>query len=64
MLRGLASGVGLSFTVRPMGRSLLRGVASGMGLLWVVVVVVASLTGGGGFTNLRKERKKFLCWWL
>jgi hypothetical protein len=56
VLRGVASGVGLSFAVRPMGRSPLRGVASGVGLLWVVVV--AGLTGGGGFTDLRKERKK------
>jgi hypothetical protein len=60
VLRGVASGVGLSFAVRPMGRSLLCGVASGVGLLWVVVV--AGLTGDGGFTNLRKEKKKFLCW--
>jgi hypothetical protein len=36
-------------------------VASGVGLLWVVVV--AGLTGGGGFTDLRKgKKKKFLCW--
>jgi hypothetical protein len=42
------------------GGSLLRGVASGAGLLWVVVV--AGLTGGDGFTDLRKEKKKFLCW--
>ena len=55
MLRGVASGVGLSFAVRPMGRSLLCGVAGGVGLLWVVVV--AGLTGGGGFTDLRKEKK-------
>uniref|UniRef100_A0A2N9EJB6 Reverse transcriptase Ty1/copia-type domain-containing protein n=2 Tax=Fagus sylvatica TaxID=28930 RepID=A0A2N9EJB6_FAGSY len=53
VLRGVASGVGLSFAVWPMGRSPLRGVASGVGLLWVVVV--AGLTGGGGFTDLRRE---------
>jgi hypothetical protein len=35
----------------------LRGVASGVGLLWAVVV--AGLTGGGGFTDLRKEKKNF-----
>ena len=46
LLRGVASGVGLCFTVRPMGRSLLHGVASGVGLLWVVV---AGLTGYGIF---------------
>ena len=55
MLRGMASGVGLSFAVRPMGRSLLCGMAGGVGLLWVVVV--AGLTGGGGFTDPRKEKK-------
>ena len=58
MLRGVANGVGLSFAVRPMGRSPLRGVASGVGLLWVVVVVVAGLTGSGGFTVLEKKIKK------
>jgi hypothetical protein len=42
------------------GGFVLRGVASGVGLLWAVVV--AGLTGGGGFTDLRKEKKKFLCW--
>jgi hypothetical protein len=68
VLRSVASGVGLSFAVRPMGRSLLRGVASRVGLLWVVVV--AGLTGGGGFIDLRKNKilcwviKKFLCWWF
>ena len=35
------------------GGFVLRGVASGVGLLWVVVV--AGLTGGGGFTDLRRE---------
>jgi hypothetical protein len=56
VLRSVANRVGLSFAVRPMGRSPLRGVANGVGVLWVVVV--AGLTGGGGFIDLRKEKKK------
>jgi hypothetical protein len=51
VLRGMASGVGLSFAAWPAGwfspsrhgqwgGSLLRGVASGVGLLWAAVVVL------------------------
>uniref|UniRef100_A0A2N9IL66 Uncharacterized protein n=1 Tax=Fagus sylvatica TaxID=28930 RepID=A0A2N9IL66_FAGSY len=54
---GLASGVGLSFPAWPAGWVSPSRRGRGVGLLWAVVV--AGLTGGGGgFTDLRKEKKK------
>ena len=56
-LRGVASGVVLPFAAWPAGWVSPSQRGRGMGLLWAMVV--AGLTGGGGCTDLRKEKKKF-----
>ena len=56
----LGRGVGLSFAAWPAGWVPPSQHGRGVGLLWAVVV--AGLTGAGGCTDLRKEKKN--SWWL
>ena len=56
LLRGVASGVVLSFAAWLAGWVSPSRRGRGVGLLWAVVV--AGLTGAGGCIDLRKEKKK------
>ena len=56
LLHGVASGVVLPFAAWPAGWVSPSRRGRGVGLLWAVVV--AGLTGAGGWPDLRKKKKK------